>query len=168
MTAFPDAPFDGVTRLDLDATPLAVVRREGVRMSDLREVFDAGFGALARAVSSGALAPTGPAVAIYHGDPRETFDVEIGFPVAEPLAASIADGDGPAISGSALPAGPAFASTLIGSFEGLSAAWPRLASAAVEAGAEPSGSWIEVYVSDPSSTPQDELRTDLLLPVSIV
>ncbi len=165
MTAFPDAPFGPIDSLVLDAVPLAVIRHVGIRIADLRDAFDAGYTALGRTFETGALTPTGPAVAIYRGDPMGVFDLELGFPVASPPQSPIPAGDGAVIVASGLPGGPAVATTVLGSYDGLGAAWAGLAARAGEAGRHHRGIWIEVYVSDPTTDPA-ELRTDLLLPTA--
>lgn len=165
MSIVPEIPYDAVQRIELDAAPLAVVARTGLRVTDLPEVFDAAYPALGRAFADGALTPTSPAIAIYHGDPMGVFDLEIGFAVAEAPAAPIT-AYGPEITASALPSGAAFAATHVGGYEGLGAAWGGVVAAAAAQGAQPAGVWIEVYVSDPSDTAEDALRTDLVMPVA--
>ena len=75
--------------------------------------------------------------------------------------------DGPivgevSVRASALPAGPACATTYIGSYDGLGDAWQALVHAV---DLEPVGIWIESYVGNPVETPPERLRTDLILPV---
>ena len=152
MSAFPDAPFGPADRLDLDAVPLAVIRHKGIRIADLPAAFDASYSAIALTFAGDVLIPTGPALAIYHGDPMGVFDLEIGYPTAS----------GSVIVASTLPEGPAVATTLLGSYEELGAAWAGLVERAAAEGLRPGGVWIEVYVSDPSTAPA-ELRTDLLM-----
>ena len=165
MDAWPDTPDGPADSLELDAVPLAVLRHEGIRLADLRDVFDTGYGAIAAAFAAGRLIPTGPALAIYHGDPMGVFDLELGFPVQTPPSAPIATGDGTAIVASSLPTGQVVATSVFGSYDGLGAGWAGLVARAAEAGLHPRGVWIEVYVSDPGVEP-DELRTDLLMPVA--
>lgn len=164
MNAFPDAPFGAADHLGLDAVPLAVIRHNGIRLADIQEAFDAGYSAIARTFADGVLIPTGPALAVYHGDPMDVFDLEVGFPVHSPPEQPIPTANGHAIVASTLPAGPAVATTLFGSYEELGAGWAGLVERAGAEGVRPSGVWIEVYVSDPSTAPAD-LRTDLLMPV---
>ncbi|MCT1478579.1 GyrI-like domain-containing protein [Microbacterium sp. p3-SID336] len=165
MNAFPDAPFGPADSLELDPVPLAVIRHEGIRIADLRDVFDGGYAAIGAAFAAGTLIPTGPALAIYHGDPMGVFDLELGFPVHAPPTDPIGTGEGTAIVASTLPTGPAVATTVLGSYDGLGAGWAGLVERAADAGLHPRGVWIEVYVSDPSTAPE-ELRTDLLMPVA--
>ena len=164
MSVFPEEPFGSSTPIDLSPVPLAVVRHNGLRLDDLGAVFDPGYAALGRAIADGAIVPAGPALAIYHGDPMGVFDLEIGFPVvsSSPDPVSI---DGVVIEASELPSGPALATTVVGTYDGLGAAWGRLHAESAAQGHEPAGVWLEVYVSDPRSTAPSELRTDLILPV---
>ncbi|WP_337005221.1 MULTISPECIES: GyrI-like domain-containing protein [unclassified Microbacterium] len=164
MNAFPDAPFGPIDRIELDAVPLAVIRHKGIRLPDIQAAFDAGYAAIALHFAGGALTPTGPALAVYHGDPMGAFDLELGFPVETVPENPIPTASGTVIVASALPAGPAVATTLFGSYEELGAAWAGLVARAGAEGVHPGGMWIEVYVSDPSTTPA-ELRTDLLMPI---
>ncbi|MCT9820123.1 GyrI-like domain-containing protein [Microbacterium sp. W1N] len=158
--AFPDAPFASPARIQLDPLPLAVVRHEGIRIDALRDAFDQGYSAIAGLFGDGTLVPTGPALAIYYGDPMDTFDLELGFPVAAAPTEPVVVG-AVAVIGSALPSGPAIATTHTGAYDGLGQAWAELVHAVQET---PTGVWIESYVSDPTDDPA-ELRTDLILPV---
>ncbi|NJI59054.1 GyrI-like domain-containing protein [Microbacterium oxydans] len=165
MNAFPDAPFGPADRLDLDATPVAVIRHNGIRIADLQDAFDAGYSAIALTFAGDVLTPTGPALAIYHGDPMGVFDLELGFPVDSPPQNPIPTASGSVIVGSALPSGAAVATTVLGSYDELGAGWAGLVERAGAQGLRPGGVWIEVYVSDPSTTPAD-LRTDLIMPLT--
>ncbi|MFK3678860.1 hypothetical protein ACI2IP_14105 [Microbacterium sp. NPDC090218] len=165
MNAFPDAPFGPADPLDLDAVPLAVIRHNGIRLADLKAAFDAGYSAIASTFGGGALVPTGPALAIYHGEPMDVFDLELGFPVQTSPENPIPTASGSVIVASTLPAGPAVATTLFGSYEELGAGWAGLVERAGARGVRPGGVWIEVYVSDPSTSPA-ELRTDLIMPTA--
>lgn len=160
-SAFPAAPFAAPTRIDVNATPLAVVRHEGVRIDALVPLFDAGYAAIGSLFADGALVPTGPAIAVYYGDPMDTFDLELGFPVANAPVQPISVGEAE-VRASALPAGPAYASTHIGPYDDLGAAWQSLAHAV---DVEPVGVWIESYVGNPVDTAPGRLRTDLIMPV---
>ncbi|MFC4137332.1 MULTISPECIES: GyrI-like domain-containing protein [unclassified Microbacterium] len=165
MTAFPETPFGATDRLELEPVPLAVIRHEGLRIADLRDAFDSGYGAIAAHFADGTLTPAGPALAIYYGNPMEVFDLELGFPVMSAPVQPIPAGEGPAITASALPAGPATATTVFGPYDGLGAGWMGLVERSLAEGLQPRGISIEVYVSDPTAAPED-LRTDLILPVS--
>lgn len=164
MSAFPATPFGPADRIELEPVPLAVIRHEAITIADLREAFDRGYPALGAAFAAGELTPAGPAVAIYRGDPMQVFDLELGFPVVTAPATPIEVPDGPPITASALPSGPATATTYLGSYDGLGPAWMGLVERTLAQGAQPRGISIEVYVSDPTAAPE-ELRTDLVLPL---
>lgn len=157
---FPKEPFASVQHEVLEAELLVVIRHTQVTLADIQNLFDRSFGALAAAMKTGQFVAVGPAIAVYYGDPKATFDLEIGFPA---MGAPTQDIDSAAgrIHASALPAGRAAFLSHIGSYEGLGDAWATLASAA---DGEPRGVWIEAYVSDPSTSP-DKMRTDLVLPL---
>jgi effector-binding domain-containing protein len=54
---------------------------------------------------------------------------------------------------------------MFGSYEELGSQWAGLVERAGTQGLQPGGVLIEVYVSDPSTTPA-ELRTDLIMPTA--
>lgn len=56
--AFPAEPFTHAERITLAASPLAVVRHEGVRVSDVPALFDTDYGAIALLFGAGELVPT--------------------------------------------------------------------------------------------------------------
>ncbi|PZU47218.1 MAG: hypothetical protein DI566_05750 [Microbacterium sp.] len=158
--AFPETPFAAPTRIDLEPVPLAVVRHDGIRLDALQAAFDEGYAAIAGLFADGVLTPVGPAIAVYYGDPMGEFDLELGFPVAtaprDPVAAA-----GVPVLGSALPGGPAVAASHFGAYDTLGRGWAQLVQSV---DGEPTGVWIESYVSDPTE-PAESLRTDLILPV---
>lgn len=164
MSVFSEEPYDATTPLDLPPAALAAVHRTGLRIDGLGSTFDLAFGALGKAIAAGAFTPSGPAVAIYRGDPMDVFDLDVGFSVDEALSAPLTIDD-VKIEAAELPSGPALATTVIGPYDGLGEAWGRLAGESTALGHSPAGVWIEVYVSDPSVTAAAELRTDLILPV---
>lgn len=157
----PETPYSEIQHDYLEAGLLSVIRYRKRRIDDLRDIFDGAFTALAGAIGAGLFLPNGPAIAIYHGDPQGEFDLEIGFPSITAPTQDIETAAG-VLHASALPAGPAALLSHVGAYDGMPQAWARLVE-----GAEgtPRGIWIEAYVSDPSTTPADQLRTDLILPL---
>ena len=156
----PTQPYERGVRVELDPVPLAVVRRDGVRLDDVRDLFDEGYAALGRLLGDGTLVPVGPALAIYRGDVQARFDLELGYPVADALTTPLDEGELEVV-GTTLPAGPALAATHLGAYDDLGDAWAGLADTP---GVRHADTWIEVYVTDPTSDP-DHLRTDLLMPI---
>ena len=121
---------------------------EAATLADLPSIFDAGYSVLATAH------PIGPGYAVYAGDPRGVFDLEIGFPVA-------AVGEG--FTANTFPAGSALALTHLGPYDGLGESWGRLMAHLTEQHLGAPRLTAEIYVSDPSVTDAAELRTDLIV-----
>ncbi len=161
VAGFPISAMPRTTpeQVRLVAVPTAVVRRAALTMDGLRGFFDAGFAALAAAVT-----PAGPAFAIYRGDPATVFDAEIGFPVTTPLAASV-PGD-VVVDPSSFPPGPALALSHVGGYDTLSQSWQALVTAVGATGAIPTSTFIEVYLTEPrpDSDPAT-MRTELFAPL---
>ena len=153
-------PLTAPTFVTLEAVPTAVVRHHGVTMATLRPLFDEGYSAIA--ASGAALA--GPAFALYSGDPSAEFDLDLGFPVAQPLMGPIAGMV--TVEPLELPAGPALALSHLGSYGSLSESWGRLGADAARRGLE-AIAMLEVYVSEPSpEIDPATLRTDLFLRIA--
>lgn len=152
--------------MSIPALDLVVIRHEKATLDAVVTLFDGSFGALGAAAEAGIIQPTGPALAIYRGDPLGVFDLEIGFPVAEAPAEPLELGDYVGLPVTLEP-GPAYAASHIGAYDGLAGAWAELAQAALDAGAEPTGRTIEAYVTEPfPGIDPSRLRTDLILPVA--
>lgn len=146
--------------IDIDAVATASVRSV-VPMAEIRDFFDGSFGALGALLADQGIAPIGPPYGLYRGMPTDTVDVEVGFPVAEPIepAGEVANGS--------LPAGRVVRAVHAGSFDGLGAAYGRLAEWMTGQGLTPSDSMWEVYLTEPSPDmdPAD-LRTEINWPVT--
>lgn len=147
------------TILDDDAAvPTAVVRHEHARSDDLPRLFDAAYPRVATALHAAGMSPSGPALALYRGDPAHTFSIEIGFPVSTPFTG----GDG--VLGSALPAGRVAVLSHFGSYEKLPEAWARMTGFLDGQGLRSGGHFGEIYVTEPSpATDPARLRTDIFV-----
>jgi effector-binding domain-containing protein len=145
------------------APATTAVIRATVPMADLRNFFDASFGALSAALSAQAVGIAGPAFALYHGMPTDTVDLEVGF-----VTDGTVEPAGDVIAG-ALPGGRVARVVHHGSFDGLGDAWARLYEWISAQGLTPetpdAGFW-EVYITEPSPDmdPAD-LRTELNAPL---
>lgn len=128
----------------------AVMRHQGVRLADLVDLFDTGY---ARIIAAG-VTPTGPAFALYRGDPTASFDLELGFPADRVPADDT-------VEESSIPGGPSFVLTHVGGYDGLGPAWERVLGAVADAG-RTLDTMLEVYVSQPGpDVDPATLRTDL-------
>ncbi|MEI2671685.1 MAG: GyrI-like domain-containing protein [Nocardioidaceae bacterium] len=145
-----ESPFTEPTAIEVPSgVGVATLRYEQVSLQDLPSIFDSGFQRLAGG------GPIGPGYACYFGDPQGVFDLEIGFPVSGPV--TVADA-----ANGAFPSGAALALSHLGGYDGLGAAWGRLMTAYAVSFAGSPRLMVEVYVTDPSRTTPDALRTDLI------
>lgn len=146
--------------MDLDPVTTAVVRGV-VPMADLRDFFDASFGALARTIEAQRITTLSPAFGLYHGSPGETLDLEVGFVTDRAVRPEAG-----VVSGS-LPGGRVARLTHCGSFDGLGSSWERLRSWVRERGLSAGEDRWETYVTQPSPDmdPRD-LRTELNWPLT--
>ena len=146
---------------DVPVTTTAVVRHDGVTVTDLRDLFDSTYSKVALALGAQSNPPAGPAIAVYEGDVASTFSIEIGFPVERVFDET--DGVRP----STLPGGRLAVSTHVGPYDSLPGAWESLMAFVSAQGLRPGDRMGEVYVTEPSPTTDPAtLRTDLYVPVS--
>lgn len=163
--ADPAAPF---TLDESRAVPTAVVRAVDVPMSDLSTLFDAAFTALPAELAMAGTGPAGAALALYSrfSDDWSRCDLEVGFPLHEPLSGTITvevgDGGTIDIEPSELPAGRVASALHVGPYDELGPAWQRLTDALIAAGHTPAMPCWEVYLTQPSpdADPVD-MRTGL-------
>lgn len=154
-----------VTFLDAGDSPTATIHFSGITVAALRDCYDAAFGALGTAIGSGAITPAGPALGIYRGDPSGTFDLEVGFPLADPLEQE-ATFDGFTVRSGTNLAGAWAVLGHVGPYDGLPRVWAQLGAGVEAAGRTLGALWVEAYVSDPMRTPAEQLRTDLFASLS--
>ncbi|MFT4088617.1 MAG: GyrI-like domain-containing protein [Gordonia sp. (in: high G+C Gram-positive bacteria)] len=155
-----EAPFFDTTEITVPSGVLVVSQEfPEVGLDDLRDIFDSSFGTLAQH------GPVGPGYAIYRGEvgPDTQCDLEIGFPVAQPAELDSDDPFGGDVQNAEFPAGRALAMSHIGGFDGLGSAWESLMTTHFARGGQPPSAIAEIYVTDPSVTEQEDLRTDLLV-----
>jgi effector-binding domain-containing protein len=146
--------------ITVDASPTMVVRGL-VPAAELPSFFDRSFSALGEALGRLAVEPAGPPFSFSVRPPGDTSDLEVGFPVREPVEAA---GD---VVPSSLPGGRVATVLHQGSYDGLPEAWGRLHEWIAQQGlAVTSGSW-EVYLNEPAPDGDpDANRTQLYQPVT--
>lgn len=146
--------------VELNAVPTAVVR-DVVPMAELTDFFDRGFTLLGTTLSEQGIEPDGAGFALYHGQPGETADLEIGYRTTEPVRPT----DG--VAASELPAGRVARVVHAGGFDDLPAAWAGLERWIDDQGLTSGDVFWEVYLIEPTPDldPAD-LRTELNWPVT--
>lgn len=142
----------GITVEQRPAQLLASVRRK-IPAPDLGDTIGAMLDEVYEALPDN---PVGPPVVRYHGY-GATVDLEVGFPVEMPV---------PGLRTILISAGPAAVAEHRGHYDGL-AAVTREVSDWVEANARLNGPPMEIYLTNPRTTPVAELRTQIVWPVVI-
>lgn len=141
---------------------LVVSARVRARLADLPSVFGVALGRVERELREQLGRRSGPTLAIYHGedfDP-EALDVEVAVPVAGWLR--VAEG----IDVRILPAVDAVATVHAGSYDGIGAAYERLATWAAADGCELGAGPRETYLVGPDRSGPEGWRTEVAWPLA--
>jgi effector-binding domain-containing protein len=147
---------------------LTVCARIATPMNTLRDLFSRLPGTVLSRIQAGGTRPSGPLYARYHTFGPEDVDVEIGFPVAAPLAELAPVGEvvaGDVGSGS-LPGGRVAYAVHRGSYDDLSASYDRLHDWIHAAGHDEGEGPSEVYLDDPGDMrDMSNVRTQIIWPL---
>jgi AraC family transcriptional regulator len=111
--------------------------------------------------------PDAAMVALYHNDPASTPTNQLASDAGIIVPANTTLPKG--LTEQRLPAGAYACTTFVGPYEKLGAEWERFKSDGLrESGRRMRGGApsYELYLNDPSTTPKEQLRTELRIPVS--
>jgi len=151
--------LDTPTILEVDAQ-LAAVIRFTIPRGEIRNVMGPGMAELMAAVASLGIAPAGPIFSHHSRMDPETFDFEIGVPVAAPVLAA------GRVTPGQLPAATVARTVYHGAYEGLGAAWAEFTAWIVARGRTPAPDLWESYVAGPDGSPDPVTwRTELNRPL---
>lgn len=133
-----------------------------VPSAEIRHVMGPGINELMAAVAAQGIAITGPWFTHHLRNPSDTFDFEIGVPVAAPVAAAgrMKPGQWPAMK---------VARTVFhGNYEGLPAAWGEFMAWIAANGHKSAPDLWECYTKGPESSPDPaNWRTQLNRPLTV-
>lgn len=121
------------------------------------------YGQIGAFMATHKLAMSGPPVAITTSRTEEAWQFEAGLPLAE-LPELEVDPASP-VQIRQTPGGKTARGVSVGPYADLSANWEKVRTWVAAHGYEEAGMAWEEYVSDPASTPEEELVTHLHLPV---
>lgn len=107
---------------------------------------------------------TGPFMSIYHDQEYREKDATVEC--AAPISGRIALSD-PGMEVRTLPGGKCLSLIHKGPYSGLHGAWSRIGTYLEERDFVITGPHREVYLSDPATVPEDELLTELQIPVDL-
>ncbi|SFJ13025.1 AraC family transcriptional regulator [Albimonas pacifica] len=159
-------PLQGGTTMEVRVEPrpaMLLLKRRHIGPYDR---ISRAFGELGARAGAAGLAPAGPMIGLYHDDPEsappETLRADACIALAAPPPA-VPEG----LELERLPAGRWAIHTLHGPYAGIPDAFRRLYGLWLpESGEEPDDRpALEIYLDEPSSTPEAELRTELCLPL---
>jgi effector-binding domain-containing protein len=117
------------------------------------------YGAIAQYLGELGACPAGPPFVAYYNEDMQDLDIEIGFPVAQELAAR---GD---IQPGEIPGGKVATCLYTGPYSGIALAYEALSQWMNQNSYQPTGVAYEIYLSDPDETPPEELQTQIAFPL---
>lgn len=138
----------------------ALVVRKTAKMSDVSKALGEGFGTIVRHAQETGAHFAGPPFAMYPEPPSESLT----FFVCMPVAPGATGGEGVEIQD--LPAVEAATLVHKGPYHGLPGSWQRMMGWVAAQGRQPAGPPREVYLSDPGEVPEEELLTELVVPLA--
>ena len=142
------------------AAQLTAFIRLTIPRSKIQEVMGPSIGEVMAAVASQGLAPTGPVFAHHLKMSPDTFDFEVGVPVAKKISAA------GRVKPGQLPATTAARTVYQGPYEGLGPAWGEFDAWVKAQGHTPAPDLWECYVTGPESSPDpSRWRTELYRPL---
>lgn len=123
---------------------------------DMPKHMDPAIQEILKLLADQGLRPTGPMFSYHHRRPSDTFDFEIGFPVAKAIRES------GRVMNSALPAVKVARAVYQGPYEGLSKAWRALQDWVRAQKLPETGRFFERYLNNPDEVEDpNEYRTEL-------
>jgi len=128
-------------------------------VDNLPQLLGESYGKIAGYLAELGSQPAGAPFAVYYNMDMQDLDVEIGFPVAEPV---LSKGD---IQASQVPGGKQAIALHTGPYGEIGPAYEALTQFAKEQGCEPTGVSYEFYLNDPQETPPGQLRTQIIFPL---
>ncbi len=122
---------------------------------DMPKHMDPAIQEILRVLAEQGLKPSGPMFTYHHRMPHETFDFEVGFPVATVIQPS------GRVKPSELPAARVARTIHHGPYEGLHGAWSAFGKWITEKALDAEPRFFERYLGDPSKQEPSAYRTEL-------
>jgi effector-binding domain-containing protein len=140
------------------AQPTLSIRARST-VQDLPQVLGSGYGVIMQYLGELGVGPAGAPFVVYYNLDMQDLDIELGFPVSQPLP-----GKGE-IHAARLPGGKMATRLYVGPYQDCGPAYEELNQFIKDQGCEASGVAIEYYLNDPSQPPYEEAQTRIVLPL---
>lgn len=127
--------------------------------ANLPQVIGTAYGAIAQYMAEIGQPPKEAPYTAYYNMDMEHLDVEMGFPVAQPLP-----GKGE-IKAGIISAGKQASCVYHGPYSGMEPAYEELTAKVNESGGIPTGVCYEFYYNAPGEVPDSELMTKIMFPL---
>jgi len=137
------------------AQPTLSIRKR-TPIDGLPQLLGESYGKIAGYLAELGTQPDGAPFAAYYNMDMQDLDVEIGFPVTEPVPSK---GD---IQASQIPGGKLAIALHTGPYSDIGPAYDALTQFAKEQGCEPTGVSYEFYLNDPQETSPQDLKTQII------
>jgi len=151
--------MDNKPKIESKPQQAAMVIRTHCAVGQMPAVLGEGYGKVLAYIQAAGKYPSNPPFVAYYNLDMQNLDIELGFPLEEPLPES---GD---IHPVIYPAGDYASLLYIGPYDQCAPAYEELARFIQEAGREPTGVAFEYYLNDPSEPPFEEPQTLIVFPL---
>ena len=149
--------------VETTAQPWIYVRyRTSMDSAEIGRLMGEAFQKLGQFIGQNAIQPAGPPLAVYHDYSEAGMTMDVGFPVA---AAAIAKATGDVKAGET-PSGKAYKILHKGPYDLLRETYGRIEEQFKTDDIPMSQTSWEVYVSDPDTTPPEDLITEIYMKAS--
>jgi len=139
----------------------AAVIRLTIPRSQIQSVMGPAIGEVMGAIAAQGIAPAGPVFSHHFRMHPDTFDFEVGVPVARPVAQQ------GRVKAGRLPATTVARTVYRGPYEGLGAAWAEFGRWISSQGHTAAANLWECYIAGPESSPDPSMwRTELNRPLA--
>lgn len=148
--------------IQVTARPWVYLRyRTSMNSDEIGRLMGEAFQKLGQLIGQGAFQPAGPPLAVYHEYSDSGMTMDVGFPTAPGGLAKVA-GD---LHAGETPSGKAVRVVHKGSYQTLRDTYGQIEKQFEAEGIPMSPMAWEVYVTDPDTTPQDQLETEIYMKV---
>lgn len=163
VETFPDVDIHGIEGRIVQLSPRKIYfvsGRSGTDAESAKGVLTVAYGKLGKFIADNGIAAQGPPLTITTSYDKDGWKFDAALPVERNDAATRED-----IQAGATYAGPAAEFMHVGPYENIAATLTKAHAWLAVCGYKPNGRIIEDYVSDPGSTPPEQLQTRLTIPV---